>query len=99
MATMMASLPRRSGRMIVTLPPWTREDVEALMAHPGVAVAAIVGATLVILSALAGIVFLAYHGRGGVEAIGALILGMLTLVLTRLGRLLRDARAGDKAAP
>jgi len=57
-----------------------------MLAHPAVAFAAVIGATLVVLGALAGIVFLAYNGKG-TEAIGALLLGVLGLVLGRLRKI------------
>lgn len=57
-----------------------------MLRHPGVMIAAIAGATLVLLSAIAGIVILAYAGKG-TEAVGALLLGVLGLVLAQLQKI------------
>ena len=54
--------------------------------HPVVLGVAIVCATFVLLGALGGIVYLAYAGKG-TEAVGALLLGVLGLVLGQLQKI------------
>jgi len=61
----------------------SREELGNMLRNPWVACVAMVCATLIILGAVGGIVFLAYNGRG-TEAIGALVLGVLGLVLGRI---------------
>lgn len=74
-----------------------------MIRHPGVAIVALLCATVTVCAALSGIVFLAYTGNG-TEAVGGLVLGLVGLVLGKLGAVQRQTnghmtRVLDAALP
>lgn len=71
--------------------------------RPSVVITAILCGTLILVTGLLGIVFLAYNGKG-TEAIGALILGVLGFIYGKLRKVEHQTngittRALDAALP
>jgi Kef-type K+ transport system membrane component KefB len=72
------------------LPPWTREDVRAMLDRPAIIVTGILCATVLLLSFVAALTLLAYNGRSTEVLTMVLIaplVGLLVAVLRRIAKL------------